>query len=86
MTFTANGSHMNMSLSSFGHEIGHNFGADHNRESNTIAPYEDAYGHWIQVEPKVSNKKQFLPSQQERLSRLDTERSWPTMGLATRRG
>ena len=35
---------------SFGHEIGHNFGADHNRESGTVAPYEDAYGHWIQVE------------------------------------
>ena len=34
---------------SFGHEIGHNFGADHNRESGTVAPYEDAYGHWIQV-------------------------------------
>ena len=36
-------------LFSFGHEIGHNFGADHNRESGTVAPYEDAYGHWIQV-------------------------------------
>ena len=34
---------------SFGHEIGHNFGADHNRESRTVAPYEDAYGHWIKV-------------------------------------
>ena len=49
MTSTAYGSHMNMLLSSFGHEIGHNFGADHNRESNTVAPYEDAYGHWIHL-------------------------------------
>ena len=43
-----------MSLNSFGHEVAHNFGADHNREAfqNTDfkAPYEDAYGYWIKVQ------------------------------------
>ena len=33
-----------------------------------------------------SSPKQSLPSRQEHLSRMVTERSWPTMGLATRRG
>ena len=44
-----------MYLNSFGHEVAHNFGADHNREAfqNTDfkAPYEDAYGYWIKVRP-----------------------------------
>ena len=43
-----------MYLNSFGHEVAHNFGADHNREAfqNTDfkAPYEDAYGYWIKVQ------------------------------------
>ena len=46
-----------MYLNSFGHEVAHNFGADHNREAfqNTDfkAPYEDAYGYWIKVRPQI---------------------------------
>ena len=72
-------------LSSFGHEIGHNFGADHNRESGTVAPYDDAYGHWIQVGVNA-NPKQSLSSRQEHSSRMVTELSWPTTGLATTQG
>ena len=49
-----------MYLNSFGHEVAHNFGADHNREAfqNTDfkAPYEDAYGYWIKVRPQVAPK------------------------------
>ena len=37
-----------MYLLSFGHEIGHNFGADHNPEEYS-SPSGDGYGHLILV-------------------------------------
>jgi len=33
---------------SFGHEIGHNFGADHNQEAGGEGAYPDGHGYWIQ--------------------------------------
>ena len=68
-------------LSSFGHEIGHNFGADHNRESGTVAPYDDAYGHWIQVGVNVNPKHPFPADRNIRVRWLQNyhglQRVWP---------
>ena len=72
-------------ISSFGHEIGHNFGADHNPEEYT-SPSGYNYGHLILVrisQFKHLKTERYLFSQLGTLRTLVTGQFWATTLLDT---